>query len=263
MKRLCTALALSLLASAPGLAQPVDLPIPPATTAEYPPGVRVRDTASVPVYADGRGLTLYGMDMRTVVRWSPNPALHCRQDCLAEWEPLLAPADATVNIRYPAGPGALNAMTAGSPFLDNRRAPDWTVIEGPAGRQWVYKGWHMVFTRRASKPGSTAFDGHDGMVWNTLKFVPPVPEISAPAGVRASLVDGRYILADGAGRPLFTGRCAQPCTWTPLPAPLAGRGMNRWSVNRSSERPQWQYGSLAVFVQTQEALPRGARHIEP
>lgn len=245
------------------MAQPVDLPIPAATTSDYPPGVRVRATEAGPVYADRRGQTLYGLDMRTVLRWAPDPALYCGEACQAEWEPMLAPADAVVNIRYPGASGRPQNDYGDGRFLDNRRAPDWTVIAGPAGPQWVYKGWHMVFTRRGSQPGATDFDGHDGKIWNTLKFVPPVPQVSAPAGVKPAFVEGRYVLSDSTGRPLFTGRCAQPCAWTPLPAPLASSGMTRWKVSRASDVAQWHYGTQPVFIQTGATLPDGARHLEP
>ena len=86
-------------------AQPADLPIPAATTSEYPPGVTVRQTASGPVYADARGHTLYGMDMRTLLRWSPDAAQYCKDACAENWEPLLAPADAKPNIVFPRGFG--------------------------------------------------------------------------------------------------------------------------------------------------------------
>ena len=95
------------LALAPQIvhAQPADLPIPAATTAQYPRGVSVRDTDSGPVYVNAKGLTLYGMDMRTVVRWSPDPAQYCKETCTADWEPLLAPAGSTPNTSFPRGFG--------------------------------------------------------------------------------------------------------------------------------------------------------------
>lgn len=254
---------IAFLLPAPVTAQPADLPIPPVTTTDYPPGVKVREAGGGKVFVDRRGLTLYGLDMRTVLRWAPDPALYCRDACLAEWEPLLAPEDAKVNIRFPGAAGRSPNDFEGGHYIDNRRAPDWTVIAGPSGPQWVYKGWHMVFTRRGSKPGSTEYDGHDGMIWNTLKFVPPVPKVAAPAGIHPVFVEGRYVLADNAGRLLFTGACAEPCGWTPLAAPLASRGMGQWKVGRAGDVAQWHVGALPVFVQTGGVLPAGARYLEP
>ncbi len=249
-------------------AQPADLPIPAAKTSDYPPGVSVRQTRSGAVYADRQGRTLYGMDLRTVLRWSPDAAQYCKGECAGLWDPLLAPADAPVNIAFPRGFGGPPAPRAagaaprppGPPplpagFVSPQAAPDWTVIAGPQGPQWVYKGWHMVFIRKGNAAGSTAFDGAEEKVWNTLKFVPPVPKIVAPANVTTVFADGAYLLADRDGRALFTGRCAPPCTgWLPLTAPMAGRGLGLWTVSLAGESPQWAWRGKPVFI-SQEADP--------
>jgi hypothetical protein len=60
------------------LAQPVDLPLAPATAATFPPGVTVAKTPTGPVYTDARGRTLYGLDLRTLVRWGADPAQYCK-----------------------------------------------------------------------------------------------------------------------------------------------------------------------------------------
>jgi predicted lipoprotein with Yx(FWY)xxD motif len=252
----------------PGAAsgQPVDLPILPATTTHYPPGVSVRNTAAGPVYVDSRGRTLYGMDMRTLLRWGPDPSKHCQGACAETWEPLLAPAGSTPNIAYPLGfgerlrreaagekPAAGNEdgddKPSGEEFYDKpQKAPDWTIIAGPQGPQWVYKGWHMVFTRKGDQPGSTAYDGAENLTWNTLKFVPPVPEITAPADVTTVFVDGKYALADKEGRVLFTGKCAKGCAWRPLPGAMASRGLGQWKVSEAGDHPQWTYRGRPVFV---------------
>ena len=61
------------------------------------------------------------------------------------------------------------------------------MIAGPAGPQWVYKGWHTVYVRNGDGCASTRFDGAENQTWNTLKFVPPMPVVEAPAGIRAVL----------------------------------------------------------------------------
>jgi len=294
--RIKAAAAVALAAMAPGLAcaQPADLPIPAATTTQYPPGVTVRQTGKGPVYADAKGRTLYGMDMRVLVRWAPNPALYCTDDCAKSWEPLLAPADAKVNIMFPQGFGdrsraaakpagaAAPASPAAQPRLQGerapgqaalqegfvlpQRAPDWTVIEGPGGPQWVYKGWHMVYTRKNDRPGSTAHDGEDQFTWNTLKFVPPVPEVTAPPGVTATFANGAYLLADRNGRALFTGNCVANCGWTPLAAPAASRPLGAWSVNLGGDRPQWNWKGKPVFVSQEEdpmTVPASGAPVRP
>ena len=239
--------------SATAFAQPVDLPIPAAATDTYPPGVSVVQTAQGPVYADERGLTLYGMDMRTLIYLSPNPAMYCQGACAEEWEPLLAPPGSTPNIAYPLTSGAAASGLAGrtvpEDFIKPAEAPDWTIVEGPAGAQWVYKGWHVVYTRRGDAPGSTQHDGSDDFIWNTLKFVPPVPDFDAPPDVAATFVDGDYVLANRDGGLLFTGKCKEACgTWKPMPAGLADRGFGGWAVDRGGDRPQWMYRGAPVFV---------------
>lgn len=228
-------------------AQPADLPIAPATTQEYPPGVSVADGPSGQIYVDRRGLTLYGMDMRTVLRWAPDPAQYCQNECATQWEPLLAPEDAVPNIRFP-GPRDDRGQAPPGMVLP-QKAPDWTVIAGPQGPQWVYKGWHLVFTRRGSAPRSTEFDGAGSLTWNTLKFVPPVLEIQAPEGVAPAFVDGAYALTDSKGNLLFTGKCRKPCAdWTPLAGAMASRGIGPWKVDPSGDVPQWTWKGRPVFV---------------
>lgn len=246
------------LAPPPAYAQPADLPIPPATTAQYPPGVSVIRTDSGAVYANAQGLTLYGMDMRTLVRWSPDPALYCKEDCTAVWEPLLAPAGAVPNITFPRGFGDRRPATPGQPAAAGGPPPppvqapsaaDWTIIAGPQGPQWVYKGWHIVFVRRGDRPGSTEFDGADSLTWNTLKFIPPVPQIVAPMNIATIVLDGDYALADRHGRVLFTGICTSACgDWVPLAGGAASRGVGQWVVSRSGDTPQWTYRGKPVFV---------------
>ena len=235
LPRVIAILALSAaLAGTAAYAQPVDLPIPAATTDQYPPGVTVRQTAKGPVYADAEGHTLYGMDMRTLVRWSADAAQYCQGPCAETWQPLLAPPDSKPNVVFPRGfgdrprpggaagtatpaagaaaapvRGGFNAVPPG--YIAQANAPDWTIIQGPQGPQWVYKGWHMVYTRKGDKPGSTVFDGSDNLTWNTLKFVPPVPKLVAPSSVSTLFVDGAYVLTDKNGRVLFTGNCAADC----------------------------------------------------
>jgi predicted lipoprotein with Yx(FWY)xxD motif len=264
--------ALLLLAFAvpamPALAQPVDLPVPPATTDVYPPGVSVRRIGAGSVYVDRKGRTLYGMDMRTLMRFGPDPAQHCVDACAAAWAPLLAPADAVVNIRYPQGFGDRGREgSANTQFVQNQKAPDWTVIDGPAGKQWVYKGWHMVFARIGDRPGSTAFDGAEDLTWNTLKFVPPMPKVEAPAGAAPIVVDGRWVLADKAGRVLFTGTCKDGCTgWRPLTGGMASRPLGDWSVAPDQDIPQWRWRGKPVWMTVAGdpvQVPPGAKELRP
>lgn len=279
------------LSSATAMAQPADLPVPPATTTQFPPGVTVRDTPAGPVYADARGRTLYGLDLRTLLRWTSLPPTYCKQRC-PDWEPLLAPADARVNLAYPGGfearlrqaiesgaqiggGGAGQRPASGNRprseddadpdfFTDPQKAPDWTVIAGPAGPQWVYKGWHMIYTRKDDAPGSTAFDGDQDFTWNTLKYVPPRPAVVAPAHVTTVLAGGNWALADKDGHVLFTGECRAGCE--PLGGGLASRGIGEWTIDRSSDRPQWAWRGRRVYASRMPdplMVPEGGEAMRP
>lgn len=268
MARLIARLMLPALlgcAALPGLAQaqPADLPIAPADGSPLPPGVRIVTADGSRVYADRRGHVLYGMDMRTVLRWAPDAAQYCDQDCEAEWTPLLAPPGTVPNIRFPQ---QLREDASNEGMIDPRKAPDWTIIAGPRGPQWVYKGWHMVFTRRAGDARSAQFDGAGEMTWNTLKYAPATPKIVAPATVTTALVGGAYVLADKQGHVLFTGTCADPCGWFPLAAPMAGSGIGKWKVSTTGDQPQWMLKGKPVFVSMEDdpkTAPPGTTLLRP
>lgn len=254
---------LAMLAATSAAAQPADFPIAPADGSPLPPGVRVLKSGEGRVYADAKGRVLYGMDMRTVLRWAPDPAKYCAQECQGNWAPLLAPAASTPNIRYPSG---FEKAEGAGDTLDPRKAPDWTVIAGAQGSQWVYKGWHLVFTRRIGSAASTALDGADNMTWNTLKFVPHPPVIEAPGTVAAAFFEDAYALTDKDGHVLFTGKCAANCTWQPLPAPMAGNGLKDWKITLDGDRPAWTIKGKRVFVSTEadpHAVPAGAKVLRP
>jgi predicted lipoprotein with Yx(FWY)xxD motif len=211
------------------------------------------------------------MDMRTVLRWSPDAAQYCTGECAKTWEPLLA-GDVQPNISFPAERsrrGGNGAKTQASPALPytQRDAPDWTVIAGPQGPQWVYKGWHLVFTHRGDSPGSAALDGAQDRTWNTLKFVPPLPKISAPSNVQPIFLDGAYVLADAQGRVLFTGKCGKNCAaWRPFAAGMASSGIGAWKVGADADAPQWTYRGQPVFVSEDDdpkAAPTSGKLLHP
>ena len=260
------------LAPAVAFAQPIDLPLPLANTTSYPPGVSVAQSPAGPVYVDAKGHTLYGLDLRTLLRWGPNPAAYCKDRCDA-WSPLLAPADTAIDIAYPKGFGEQlrNSIASGTParppampvaiegappfYSDPLKAPDWTVIAGPSGPQRVYKGWHMVYVRKGDGRASTRYDGAENLTWNTLKYAPGAPRVEAPGGVRAILADGAYVLADMSGHALFTGTCPAPCpAWKPLAGGMASAGSGAWQISNTGDRPQWTYRGRPVFI-SQEADP--------
>jgi predicted lipoprotein with Yx(FWY)xxD motif len=289
--RIGFAAALTLLSGVAGFyrdaawAQPADLPIPAATTSDYPPGVKIGSAGGIPVYTDAQGRTLYGMDMRTLLRAGADTSKHCQGVCAEVWEPLLAPAEAKPNLVFPQGFGdrgrqaaaAAGARAAGgapppsadagAQMIQNQKAPDWTIIQGPQGPQWVYKGWHMVFVRKGDQPGLAAYDGAEDMVWNILKYVPPVPKVVAPGNVSTAFVDGAYALVDKDGRLLFSGNCGKDCAgWRPFTGPLASSGVGDWAVSHDTDTPQWFWRGKPVFVAqgpTLTDMPAGATALRP
>jgi len=269
MKRFLLAVAaLAVATPSAGFSQPADLPIAPATTSDYPEGVTVRQSSNGAVYTTRAGQTLYGLDMRTVLRWAPDPALYCRDECASQWRPLLAPANASPNIRFPRGPQrGPSASGAQQVFVDPQKAPDWTVISGPQGPQWVYKGWHLVFTRIGDHRGSTEFDGADGLTWNTLKFVPPVPAIIAPPAVTTRFDGKSWTFADMEGRVLFTGKCQTGCTrWRPLQAAMSAHPLGQWTIVHDGDQAQWALHGKLVYVSHEDdptAVPAGGKVLKP
>ena len=278
---LAAGLPLAPALSPAALAQPADLPIPPARTSDYPPGVKVARAPIGPVYVDRQGRTLYGMDMRTLLRFGADPAQYCTGLCAEAWEPLLAPAGAVPNIRYPgdyggrlfarlrpdAAPANRAPAEQSATFHEPQKAPDWTIIQGPQGPQWVYKGWHVVYTRRGEARHSAAHDGAEGMVWNALRFVPPVPEIVAPTNVTTRFVAGAHVLADKDGRLLYSGKCRSGCAeWRPFGAGLASLPVGQWTVLTSGDAPQWSWRGKPVFVSADgeaSSLPAAATLLKP
>lgn len=256
-------LAAAILASIGAQAQPADLPIAPATTSEYPPGVKVTTLPDGAIYVSKNGLILYGMDMRTVLRAGPDPALYCSGQCAKKWKPLLAPKNAVPNTKFPAAFVRGGGLPPG--FIQPQSAPDWTIIQGASGAQWVYKGWHLVFVRRNDKKGSVNFEGADGKVWNTLKFIPPVPVITAPSQVRPVFARGVYVLQDDKGRSLFTGQCTTDCTdWMPFNGGIASAAIGEWRVEIGGDVPQWHYRNSPVFIsQNGSEFPEGGKALMP
>jgi hypothetical protein len=125
----------------------------------------------------------------------------------------------------------------------------------------------MVFVRKGDTPGSAAYEGAENMVWNTLKYVPPVPKITGPVDVSTAFVDGAYALVDKEGRLLFTGSCGDACAgWHPFNGAFASRGVGEWAVSRDGDSPQWLYRGKPVFVAQGSSaadMPTGAMALRP
>ncbi|RJF94290.1 hypothetical protein D3876_06380 [Sphingomonas cavernae] len=230
--------------------QASDMDILAAASDRFPEGISVKAVEGDSVYVDRRGLTLYGMDVRAVTGRTGKPFVYCSGPCLDEWQPLLAPPGST---QAPVSPefGGSRIAPGGEDAQKASDGGDWTVMPGPAGPQWTYKRVHLVFTRKGDRPGSTAHDGDDSYTWNTLKYVPPVPEFAAPPNVEARFIDGAYVLADTQGNLLFSPKaksCAEPCAgWLVFASGMARRGMGEWAVRQGEDHAQWVYGGKPVY----------------
>jgi predicted lipoprotein with Yx(FWY)xxD motif len=194
-----------------------------------PPGVSSGPSKIGPVYVESRGLTLYAMSRRYASFRAPNfnGLIYCQGPCTQVWTVFAAPADAK-----PVGL--------------------WSIVEGAQGPQWAYKGDPVFTYAQDSAAGATGGDGYED-IWKAIAYVPPMPKFDAPANIVAVYADGAYILADGQGRALFTGKASD--AWLPLSAGLASQGVGKdWTVSRDGDRPQWEFQGKLVYV-SQETVP--------
>ncbi len=207
---------------------------------DYPAAVRLGQSPQGPVYVDTRKRTLYSMSLRWTKARSGVGIEYCGAACLAAWTPLAAPANA-------------------------RPVGEWSVIIGPAGPQWAYADNPVFVFKADPAPGALDGDGWDGL-WSALFYVPPKPELVAPPGVAAKAVEGRNLLADATGHPLFTLGSGQPAAAAPFAAGMVSRPIGEWSVLRESDVPQWAWRGKPVFVSATpdpRLLPAGAEAILP
>ncbi len=122
-----------------GRPQRVQIQLPPGV----PGGITGQSSAIGPVFADGKGFTLY----------TPTASTPCARQCLETWKPLQAPLLASV------------------------AAGDWTTVSRPDGTpQWAYKGQLLYRSNTDMKAGDTNGEGGD---WHALRV--PGANASEPA----------------------------------------------------------------------------------
>jgi len=207
-----------------------------AATADdgHPADISSGKTDSGLAYTDSRGMTLYAMNVRyaSYIVQGADALKYCSGECAKSWIPAKAAADAK-----PVGP--------------------WKVVDGAGGPQWSYKGDPLFTYAGDSGPGSTAGKERDNL-FNLLSYIPPVPNVKAPAPVKTVFVGEAYILEDGQGHALFTDKsCGTECrNWIPLSAGMASRGIGDWKISREGDRLQWTYRGLLVYVSQEEQPTR-------
>jgi len=208
-----------------------------AATADdgHPADISSGKTDSGLVYTDSRGMTLYAMNLRYVsyIVQGGDALKYCSGECAKSWVAVKAAADAK-----PIGP--------------------WKVVDGVGGPQWSYKGDPLFTYVGDSGPGSAAGKERDNL-FNLLTYIPPMPNVRAPAPVKTVFVGEAYILEDGQGHALFTidKSCGTDCrNWIPLTAGMASRSIGDWSISREGDRLQWAYRGLPVYVSQEEQPTR-------
>lgn len=204
----------------------------------YPEGVAFRKAKVGFRYVDASGKTLYALNSFEARSRGGFGRPFCIGPCEQVWAPLTAPADAK-----PVG--------------------RWKVMPGAKGPQWAY-GNNLVFTYIAEQPGETRGDGIED-IWSVAEYVPPVPQIAGPAGVKPVYVEGGYRLANGAGHALYSTK-SRKAAGTPYLAGAASLGVGDWTVASNGNHMQWQYHGKPVFISQEEKptdVPAGAIALVP
>ena len=192
-----------------------------AADAATPPGFSVQTTAAG-IYLKANDRSLYWSD-QDVAAGAPT----CFEECITQWIPLEAPADA--------------AATG-----------DWSIAERPDGlRQWVYRSKPLYTFFEDSYPGARLGDGR-ARGWH-LMFEP----VAVPTGLTIeSTLLGR-VLADHTGRTLYTRRrdvsaedqVTSDDHWQPLTAPWLAADQGDWrAVTHPGGTRQWSYKGQALFT---------------
>ena len=192
-----------------------------ADDAEMPPGFSLQTTAAG-TYLLSQDQSLYWSE-QDVAAGAPA----CFEECITKWIPLEAPADAA-------------------------DGSQWSVAERPDGyRQWVYRGKPLYRFVEDTYPGARLGAGR-ARGWHLL-FEP----VAVPAGVAIeSTLLGR-VLADHAGRTLYTHRRDIPAEgrpntddhWQPLAAPWLAVDRGDWQVVADpGGTRQWRYKGQPLFT---------------
>jgi predicted lipoprotein with Yx(FWY)xxD motif len=99
---------------------------------------KVADSSAGKIWVDSKGMTLYTFDKDK----KGEKASACKDACIAEWPPLLAPAGA-------------------------KASGDWTLLKvtdaaGKSETMWAYDGQPFYLFVEDKKPGDVTGDGRDG-----------------------------------------------------------------------------------------------------
>jgi len=238
-------------------------PSPVPTNLGDTSGIRLKGYDPEEVYADAKGLTLYIFDRDASGKFA------CVDACLKTWRPVVASA------------------------LDQPRG-DWAITVRPDDRtrQWAFKGQPVYTFTGDFTPGDTAGDNR-GQAWHALVRRAPF----RPAEITLQLVDGRPVLADAAGRTLYTfdgdedlgndftydaalpgkdgarpriiGHCIGKCaeTWLAVLAPADAKVVpgGDWSLVPRQDDPsknQWAYRKYPLYSYVGDNKPGEAKGVD-
>ncbi len=189
--------------------------------ASTPPAFSFQATAAG-TYLQSEDRALYWSD-QDVAAGAPA----CLDECISQWIPLEAPADAAA-------------------------AGDWSIADRPDGiRQWVYRDKPLYRFVDDTYPGARLGAGR-ARGWH-LMFEP----VAVPTGITIeSTLLGR-VLADHTGRTLYTYRpdvaAGDPSTggdhWQPLAAPWLAVDRGDWrAIAQPDGTRQWSYKAQPLFT---------------
>jgi len=199
-----------------------------AAQAVLPAEVTVQKSATGPVFADAKGLTLYTFDRDAAGKSA------CSGACARTWQP------------------------ARVPDLANDTIGEWTAVRRDDGtRQWAYEGKPVYTFAGDTMAGEVTGDGTDGIWHIAMVPMPPIPP--TPDGVSARTVDIGRVLADTRGLTLYVydrdtepgkSACVDACAeaWPPLTADGAAAPAPDWTtVIRADGSKQWAYKGKPLY----------------
>lgn len=224
----------------------------PSARVATPPEITIQDTPAGPLFADGKGFTLYVTDRDKVANTSA-----CFGPCAEQWVPLRSEVDT-------------------KPF------GDWTLVQRPDGKpQWAYKGRPLYRYRWEAKPRWAEAQNEVWQYAQAVHFAPVgqggrrgfTPPNSTPAtvlpprpgGVGGGPTKFGVAFVDSTQKTLYSQTAVAPCTdaclesWVPLLAPQAALPVGEWTiVMRPEGSRQWAFRGRPVYRSTKDVNPTDA-----
>jgi predicted lipoprotein with Yx(FWY)xxD motif len=162
----------------------------------------------------------------------PLPGYKYHKSCAEKWPPFMAGADA-------------------------QAGGDWSLIERPEGKQWVYRGRPLYLSVKDAKPGDRN-GTMTGDAFGRRGFRLAAPPLNLPPGLQLTRDADTLVLATANGRPVFTPRgtarvipasTGSPELFHPVAAPYAAQLGGDWSViENGTGRLQYAFKGKPLFA---------------